>query len=309
MKQEHKRGFTLVELLVVIAIIAILVAVLLPAINSARSAARRVQCQNNLRQMGIALQNYISQTDGELPPGCPGNSLHGLFSYLLPFLEESIAYDEFDLQATDHQSASERRNPWRFYAVPTYVCPSYGFETIIRDRNRADYQQGALTTYQGVGGAIVTGRHYNSEKSRERTRSQYGTMPHNGTFGWAFARKIHEISDGESKTLAIGEFVHRDYIRGFYVEPPGNVRPWILGANSNRGTYAFKVAELGPNTRIDRVADGVPFNHLPMGSHHLGLTHFLVVGGAVMPIADEIGFDVYQAMATVDGREEHTYVP
>ena len=58
-----------------------------------------------------------------------------------------------------------------------------------------------------------------------------------------------------------------------------------------------------------RVADGVPFNHLPMGSHHLGLTHFLLVGGAVMPIADQIDFDVYQSMATVDGREEQTYVP
>jgi hypothetical protein len=180
---------------------------------------------------------------------------------------------------------------------------------VIRDRARADYQQGALTTYQGVGGAILTDRNYNSERSRQRTRSQYGTMPHNGTFGWEFVRSMHEISDGISKTLAIGEFVHRDYKRGFYVPPPGNVRSWILGANSNRGSYAFKVAEIGPNTRIDRVADGVPFNHLPMGSHHLGVTHFLLVDGAVFPIADEIDFDVYQSMATVDGREDQVYVP
>ena len=84
---------------------------------------------------------------------------------------------------------------------------------------------------------------------------------------------------------------------------PGNVRPWILGANTNFGSYAFKVAEFVPNTRIDRVADGVPFNHLPMGSWHSGVTQFVMADGAVVSLENGFSSLVYRAMATVDGEE------
>ena len=293
--QSHRRGFTLVELLVVIAIIAMLVTLLLPAVQAARAAARRTQCANNLKQQGIAMHSYASAKSDVFPPGSPGNLLHGLFTYMLPYLEEGAIYEIVDLDGTGQHNSNEAQNPARYQVVEPYVCPSYPRPVVFREQAGADYQRGALTTYQGVGGAARRGLPF--------VESIYGIMPKNGTFGWAFDRKLRQITDGLSKSLAIGEFVHRDFIEGAFVAPPGNVRSWILGANSNHGTYAFKVAEIIPNTRIDRVADGVAFNHLPMGSFHQQLTHFVMCDGAVRAIDDGIGFDVYQAMATVNGEE------
>lgn len=293
MKESRKRGFTLVELLVVIAIIGLLVLLLLPAVNAARASARRVHCQNNLKQMGIAINAYASKLN-EFPPGSPGPSLQGLFSYMLPYLDELALYQELDLDGTVHHRL--RRNPHRFHPVSTYVCPSYPYPAVAIARELADYQRGALTTYQGVGGAVVSA----SEEAMDKwTDSQFGVIPNNGMFGFEFVRKPQQVKDGLSNTLAIGEFVHRDHIGGSFKDPPGNVRSWILGANSTYGSYAFKVAELAPNTRIDRIADGVDFNHLPMGSFHPGITFFLIADGSVLGIADGVDFNAYQSMATV----------
>ena len=293
--QKKRTGFTLVELLVVIAIIAMLVTLLLPAVQAARAAARRTQCANNLKQMGLAMHSYASANADVFPPGSPGNLQHGLFTYLLPYLEEPALFGQLDLKGTVHHDSNEARNPARYTLVSSYMCPSYPEPQVLREQAGADFQRGALTSYQGVGGAVRRGTPF--------TESIYGVMPKNGAFGWEFNRKLKQVSDGLSKTLAIGEFVHRDFIEGAFVAPPGNVRAWILGANSNHGTYAFKVAEITPNTRIDRVADGVPFNHLPMGSFHNQVTHFVLCDGAVLPIRDGFSIEVYQAMATANGEE------
>lgn len=289
-------GFTLVELLVVIAIIAMLVTLLLPAVQSAREAARRTQCINNLRQMGLACLNYAGSQDDTLPPGSPDNSLQGLFTYMLPYLEEGALYDTLDLDGTAHHNPNERVNPARYTPISAYGCPSYG-ETVFRNDALADYQKGAVTTYQGVGGAFT------AFQIPTETRSQYGAMPHNGMFGWGFQRKLRQVEDGLSKSLAIGEFVHRDFNESNFSIPPGNTRSWILGANNGFGTYAFKVVVLPPNIRIDRVSDGVPFNHLPFGSSHDAVTNFVLGDGAVTSIANGVDYAVFEAMATVDGLE------
>lgn len=295
-KTVKSKGFTLVELLVVIAIIAMLVTLLLPAVQSAREAARRTQCINNLKQMGLACHNYASAHGDIFPPGSPDNSLQGLFSYMLPYIEEQALYDTLDLDGTSHHNANERVNPARYTSISAYGCTSYG-ETVFRADGLADYQKGAVTTYQGVGGAFT------EFQEPIVTKSQYGGMPHNGMFGWGFQRKLKQVEDGLSKSLAIGEFVHRDFLESNFSMPPGNTRSWILGANNGFGTYAFKVVVLPPNLRIDRVADGVPFNHLPFGSSHDGVTSFALGDGAVRSIANGVDYAVFQAMATVSGKE------
>src|SRR6476660_9450757 len=103
--RAKRRGFTLVELLVVIAIIAVLMALLLPAINGVRAAADRARCQNNVKQMGLAVLNFES-TNKFLPS--PGEGLdptnttkyydkHSFFTQLLPYLEQGNVYNQFDL--------------------------------------------------------------------------------------------------------------------------------------------------------------------------------------------------------------------
>jgi len=86
--RRDSHGFTLVELLVVIAIIGILIALLLPAVQAAREAARRLQCTNNLKQLGMATHNYAAQYSGRFPAGTTGPHRHGLFTYILPFIEQ-----------------------------------------------------------------------------------------------------------------------------------------------------------------------------------------------------------------------------
>ncbi|MEY2725472.1 MAG: hypothetical protein RLZZ458_1339, partial [Planctomycetota bacterium] len=98
---RRRRAFTLIELLVVIAIIAILVALLLPAVQQAREAARRTQCKNNLKQLGIALHNY-HDTNNRFPPGAFWNNPNsgrnyqqgGLLTHLLPYVEQAVMFNQ-----------------------------------------------------------------------------------------------------------------------------------------------------------------------------------------------------------------------
>ncbi|QDT65394.1 DUF1559 domain-containing protein [Calycomorphotria hydatis] len=135
MRRSHKLGFTLIELLVVIAIIAILIALLLPAVQQAREAARRSQCKNNLKQIGLALHNY-HDAHNIFPRGnfqkavtsgsaCGDNgwSYKGLSAQvmLLPYLEQSAVYNDFDLE----RNLLESTNPTAKQAViTTFLCPS-----------------------------------------------------------------------------------------------------------------------------------------------------------------------------------------
>lgn len=288
-----RRGFTLVELLVVIAIIGILIALLLPAVQAARESARRSQCTNHLKQLGLALHNYAGTHAEFLPPGSPGPLRHGLFTAILPFLEQSTIHDQIDLEGNTHN------DPMRYTPIAEYNCPSFPGPAVMTDTDLAHYALGALTHYQGVGGALRGDKVV-------ITPGPHGGLPDNGAFGFEMFRRLAQISDGTSNTLAIGEFVHRDTLGSAYVNPPGNVRAWILGCNTNNGSYAFKVIEHPPNIRLDRAADGIPFDHLPMGSYHPGGALFVMVDGSVHFIANGIDFDTYQSLATCNGNEAAT---
>ncbi len=138
-KQSLRRsdqGFTLIELLVVIAIIAILIALLLPAVQQAREAARRTQCKNNLKQIGIALHNY-HDTYSKFPPGGFWNNVNSgqqyqqgsLLTHLLPYVEQANMFQQIPFNAPPGRDINAATLPdgrlmRTVFTVPTYRCPS-----------------------------------------------------------------------------------------------------------------------------------------------------------------------------------------
>jgi prepilin-type N-terminal cleavage/methylation domain-containing protein len=294
---KSKRAFTLVELLVVIAIIGVLVALLLPAVQAAREAARRSSCANKLRQMSLAIQNYATANDDELPPGTIGQGKYGVFTYLLPHMEQQQVFNQIDLDANPQSSAA------RTTVIETYLCPNYDETPQFQDA----FRNGAITTYQGVGGAFDPTRPISQQ---ERLLSPgYGDLPLSGPFSWgANPRRFKDFTDGTSNTFVLGEFVHTDRLPGPYHDLPGNIRPWIIGAPvvstaDDRPSYSMKVAFCTPNSRIDRVADAVPYNHLPFGSFHVGGTNFGLGDGSVRFVVDNVDIIAFKGACTINGDE------
>lgn len=123
-RSPANRGFTLVELLVVIAIIGVLVSLLLPAVQAAREAARRTQCSNNLKQIGLAVHNY-HDTLNALPPGQPGGmGGSSAFAAILPFMEQGNMYDKYDFTKGNSDPANAAVVSQK---IKAFICPSCAF--------------------------------------------------------------------------------------------------------------------------------------------------------------------------------------
>jgi prepilin-type N-terminal cleavage/methylation domain-containing protein len=291
MRRTPFRGFTLVELLVVIAIIGVLIALLLPAVQAAREAARRSDCSNNLKQMGLAIHNFMGENNLGLPCGVQAPDRHGLFTFLLPYMEYRAVFERIKLGQSPSGSTE------RSSLIAVYICPSYRGPSLVRNSTSSELN-GAVTTYQGVGGVLRPG--VEVEKSTE-----FGDMPKNGAFGWRVRRRAEDVRDGLSNTLFIGEFVHRDK-SGPYAGFPGNVRPWITATNgwtTSFASNAFKVIAYSINAPVERTANSIPFNHLPMGSDHPGGVNFLVGDGSVHFLSENTDLELYKSLSTVDGAE------
>ncbi len=200
---SRRRGFTLVELLVVIAIIGILVALLLPAVQSAREAARRMQCQNNLKQLGLALHSYHDQFKS-FPPCAHWNDIgrvrvvnnqelsENWVIMILPFLEQQALYDSFDLERfiTDPVNA-----PARGTELAVMLCPSDENNRLKMNGSRYNYGDGwARGNYAANGSLRKSG--LVDEFPDEETA---GVMMNNRSFS------IGEIQDGTSNTILAAE--------------------------------------------------------------------------------------------------------
>ena len=316
----QRRGFTLIELLVVIAIIAVLVSLLLPAVQQARESARRSQCKNNLKQIGIALHGYLDGNQVFPPTGCfPKGALGDSFSALariLPHLEQA------NLQKLVNFSVSYATQPEvTKQRVPVYLCPSES-----RDVARPD---GALLHYP---------LNYAFNMGTWQVYDATTGMAGNGAFGANTRIGPEGIRDGLSNTLAVSEVkAYQAYKRDLGPPSPVTVptsasvvgafagdfksdsghTEWVDGrANQTGFTTVFTPNTLVPHTstgtaydidytsnREGKTTNQTTYAAITSRSHHSAAVNSLLMDGSVRSINDSITLAIWQAIGTRAGGE------
>jgi prepilin-type N-terminal cleavage/methylation domain-containing protein/prepilin-type processing-associated H-X9-DG protein len=305
-RQRHKCGFTLVELLVVIAIIGVLVALLLPAVQAAREAARRSQCQNNLKQLALAALNYhdAKGTFPLSPSARNGGNQHDV-NYVerrswivtsLPFLEGQTIYDNMDLTIQGNKGVNLQIIKENF---PTALCPSDSEATtpLVTELSQDVWtqtgpQEVGLTSY-----AANSGDHRNATGVGAPPLTQYGPWANDaldatkmrGVIGrWDYSSRIAEITDGTSNTYLYGEIV------------PSWCR-WHAWGLQSWSTTAHPLNSW--NTEVS-ASDGLLADHcITFRSLHPGGAHFAMCDGSVQFVTDEIEHAIFRNTASRDGGE------
>ena len=310
-----RSGFTLIELLVVIAIIAILVALLLPAVQQAREAARRSNCKNNLKQIGVALHNY-HDTFSSFPPGwvgatqsprqhhtgmsdpAPADFRNGFSwaAYILPMMEQGPLYDRVDW---NNQIKVGGNNLATIATVITaYQCPSDPKpETFLLNDGVSDVQL-ATSNYAGIFGTRELHQcEINGEAGHVTAGQQCAAE---GMFFHNSRIQMRDITDGTSNTLMVGErttFIITEDEDGNPVNPPEQFFGTWAGIVTDTEEAAARFvghAEHPPNE-----------NEHPedFGSSHRGGAQFILADGSVHFVSENIDEGLFQALATRGSNE------
>ncbi|HUP78281.1 MAG TPA: DUF1559 domain-containing protein [Pirellula sp.] len=300
-----KRGFTLVELLVVIAIIGILVGLLLPAVQAAREAARRMQCSNNVKQIGLSLMNYESAYK-KFPRSHNVDHQLSWHVSVLPYIEQGSIGSQISFAKGDYWLPG-KNDPWGLTKLPFLHCPSgpldkmsisTGENITATDLVPANTGAAPYTThYYGLNGPRginpTTGVAYPNQSTL-----LHETVPLAGTGVFQAASDVGfgSITDGSSNTILIGEM-------SYYAPLRSRFRTWLRGGN---GGLAFSV---GSRNVVSGINSGlkadrrVPFNDIPMGSMHTGGANFGNSDGSVRFISESIDLATYFALASRSGGE------
>ncbi len=339
--RRRSRGFTLIELLVVIAIIAILIALLLPAVQQAREAARRTQCKNNLKQIGLALHNYHDVAQA-FPPGgttcsacvCDnlttpsyrtGNIGHNFTADILPYLDQAPLYNRLNWSVAGSYesflSPSSAMSIAVGTVVPAYKCPSSVLPGVLVGGNSLNVNFGILE-YVGLAG--------------QNPSAPDGTFYVNSKIG------LSKFTDGASNTIVVGEYsglakgtppsapaqtiqqasrISVDGVvwYGFYNAhigaPPSNSPTGIVsGAGGNwTASWAVKLLQKvqygyspAPNVAyVTSVAKTLAPNSITQSlkSGHTGGVHVLMGDGTVRFISDSIDAQTLLNLSTIAGGE------
>ena len=275
---KNRQGFTLVELLVVIAIIGILIGLLLPAVQAAREAARRMQCTNNLKQLGLAVQNYhdINQAlpaaramlgkCGYIHNGTqPAGGGFGTACFLLPFIEEQPTWTEIISYTEPGRSPAQLIHPWSYdfntyypaltKTISGFICPSDGNG---KSKSTDGHNSGRLNYVTSRGDSMWNNnRHPNDEGSAAAKTA------HRGIFWVGEFPNMSVVTDGTSNTVAFSETVSAVGMGGKSIKGNlftvssmynGNSRPGPCLAIKN-GTEATQDG-IAANWRGQRWADG-----------------------------------------------------
>lgn len=286
----RQKGFTLVELVVVMGIIGVLICLLLPAVNAARESGRRIQCQNNLRQIGLALHMH-HQRENQFPAGVTGST--GKYSHMswltriLPFLEQN------DLWLNADRDYARTRNPFSMpthtglsHVVTQFSCPSEG------DAGRVHFARSqfivALTDYVGVAGTDFRAK--------------------NGVLMRDSATRMGDIRDGTSQTICVGERPpSADAWYGWWYAGVGQeesgVPDMLLGVNElNVGYDVF--GNCPTVSHYEPPEPGSACSTLHYWSAHPDGSHFVYCDGSVRRLSFSVENPVLLALSTKNGADE-----
>lgn len=325
MYRRDRRAFTLIELLVVIAIIAVLIALLLPAIQQAREAARRTQCRNNLRQIGLALATYESSFDA-FPPGETSDrenfdSSRNWASWctlILPFVDRQDLYDNYNFDLYNRDQAN--RTVVRQF-VGTYSCPNdLWTQAKIIEQPESGSRDGtnyAHSSYRANTGALSADDYFDARQAtsgNSRRFTAQGIINKNSFVTPAIVR------DGLTKTIAVGEYTTTTRSRRgtFWAYSytsycmssvdaliyPGDVN-YSSGGGDPNNVLPILLHE-SYDACFQYAADNGLSNNIckrAMGGPHNG-THFLFGDGSVTLISYNVDARVYEALGTIANEEQ-----
>jgi prepilin-type N-terminal cleavage/methylation domain-containing protein len=311
-RSVSRHGFTLIELLVVIAIIAILIALLLPAVQQAREAARRTQCRNNVKQLGLAIHNYHDNfltfpmsytTDGNFSSQSRGRSW---FIGILPYIDQAPLFNQVNFNDPLANSAADPLptpySPNTVVAktvVTAFLCPSDSSNGNGRLNGRANLPGSdffGVTDYKGVSGnnwawgsfpyTHPTGRYAGNSNGLDAGN---GWACRNNNGGGPLVTRIRDLTDGTSNVTMVGETVAGRCTHTMW---------WWF--NGSTATAAVPLNHFVRNPTI--TPDDWP-NNYSFGSLHVGGGHFLMGDGTVKFVSENIDLQLYRNLSTIDGAE------
>ncbi|WP_373649997.1 MULTISPECIES: DUF1559 domain-containing protein [unclassified Schlesneria] len=283
---RRSRGFTLIELLVVIAIIGVLVALLLPAVQQAREAARRTQCKNNLKQIGLALHNYHDAYN-QFPPSMIFQTQHltaranrpqrangwAWTSFILPYIDQGPLYNQLNFNTSLVTPENQLLVGTKLEVA---VCPSVPSinHVVVGAINAPGI---TATNYVANSGSYSLSAYYNASATRR-----------NGVFSEDSRVGIRDITDGTSNTIAVGETVFwgtGDTANTFYWDPSwfGRVQAGIPTSDCPECITRNGAVRMNP----PRIASAVVLRNA-FSSKHVGGAQFLLTDGSVRFISESI---------------------
>lgn len=291
-------GFTLIELLVSISIIGVLVGVLLPAVQQAREAARRMQCQNNLKQIGLAFQSYHSSFQ-RFPPGyisrvnATGEEIGpgwGWGSSILPQLEQPALFSQINFNVgIEHPSNQEARLQW----LPTFLCPSDSppkrWQAVSRDLASgaflANICEVAPANYIGMFGTFEPGVDGDGVLFRNQPLN-FASMLDGTSTTFLVGERGFRLGDATWTGAITGAVIVPDGRDGVGTGPPESASSLILGHSGDGHS---------PGERRSHVNQ--------FFSEHQGGVHFVFVDGHVSFMSSSTDYRIYQALTTRNGNE------